>query len=399
MLRNLPFHRFACCFVAFSLVASAFTGLSVKADDTKEPLADGPVKRYIELQKKYRSIVSRTEVEFWAKENGKKTTACAIGTIVRRNGDQISVTSAFTYSTLKGRRDFRKLRTHEVIDGDKAYSFRTPLTNGKPVPAMGDVTFARLASYAGYPVGSALDGYFVGSDGKSLADLLQLPTTKIHIGGRVSIQGEPCREVTATTPYGEIKLCLAEKLDSIPLQVVYTKGGLDRWDGSTSLSASKYSKKMPNVASWSANLTDVVVSKINDTYVASGGRLVMRWQLVDDTNIVESAHYLRSKLRPGYDFSNLPNAFAFGLPEGTEMRNRVDGIDGTQYVWRKGKVVAGMPDFGPGAPKRKNRWLAQLGSLTTWMLDFGLISFNVGAAVVLVRMQTGRWTKSKGPSA
>lgn len=329
-----------------------------------------PVTEYTRWQEQLRTATMHVECEYMAQDSASKKgpDQRQIGTYVRRDGNRVDLASNAT----KGR---ARYRTRMITTGDRQYLYyRTP--NGQRKPKSGNLGPDYGDTQSDIMAGGALDGYFVGSDGLSLAELIKLVGSKVQVGAVVAIGGEPCQQVVATTPYGQIRMWLSQRQGYVPLQVSYTKGPTDRWQGTTTVQNSKYAKAA--MKSWSATLSDVVLSKVGETFVPARGKLVMKWTLEGDRTYTQEGFYERRDFDLNPDFTKDADAFVFNLADGLEIKNEFPSAKGKYYVWKDGRVEEGVPPSP--IVKSSSKWPGQPETGGWGWMEYGAI--GVGVLVV-----------------
>jgi hypothetical protein len=321
-----------------------------------------PIERYLEWQRKFNCVSMQIDCRLTTTGlSASKANRQEIITFLRRSDRRLDLQSQIFPE---------KYRSRTVVLDGQDFSYRT--TDLKSVPSIGTVSRDQGEAEGSIESGTALDGYFPGNDGRSIADLLQFPATKKNTGGYADVNGERCVTISAKTPYGQLTLWLARDKDYVPLRVIFSKDVFDRWVGSTPVSSIKYRNEFP-VQRWSAVLSDVELSKVDGTFVPIQGKLMARWSLKDGRTIVEEARYNRSAIHFTADFSDDKTAFVFDLPDGSEIRSELPNATGRQFVWRNGEIEEGIPEHLDRANE-------------SWSLfDLGLIAFDAILVLLGIR--------------
>ncbi len=343
------------------------------ADTPRKPESNDPVRNYGIWQQQLQHVSMRIETEafVWGAPAERPTHVNAQA-ILRRDGDRIDLDTQFRVYGATGeleKSDKLPTRTRKIVSNGECLGYDVTLKKKKPRMAVLSLDKGQVNSDP--YTASALDGDFPGTDGKNLADLLQLPSSKVHVRGIESVGAEQCERVSAETTYGQLTTWLAVNRGYVPVRVVYDKHSNDRWDGSRILSEAK-NEDGKVMSSWTATLSDVVVSKMGSTYIPVSGKLNVKTTLADGHIVSESFRYIRSDIMLGPDFSSDKAAFVIDLPSGTAVKSQLPSQGDRQFVWKDSEVVEGVPE-----PPRRSQG--------DWWIDYVLIAFDVLLGVAIAR--------------
>jgi hypothetical protein len=191
--------------------------------------------------------------------------------------------------------------------------------------------------YSAIWLGAALDGYFPGSDGKSVAELITLPASRTSVVGEDMVNTERCHIISSDSSYGRITLKLCDRQGCIPLEVSYEKRSTDCWADESPLNTILYDGTL--ISSWKAVLSDVFVAVVDGAYFPLDGTLRVQWELTDGRTVIKQAKYVRSNVDLLPNFGRAERAFVFDLPEGSPVRNELTKDNG-DCEWRRGAIVS-----------------------------------------------------------
>jgi hypothetical protein len=256
-------------------------------------------------------------------------------TLVRRDGLRFDVAGDF--SAVDG-------KTGEPLESPRNHSFRQ-LSDGKlwfsrnTNPGRKKLNGAKTADIRAYSTraiesnqyGFGLDGHFPGNDGKTLAEIL-LAAEQCQVAPR-QIGDVECLEISATTAYGVVAVCLDPQRDSVLVAARVEKAPESRYEGAT-LGTHAWST---GVESWSAELSEVTVERVGDFWIPASGRIDVKESKGGKANRYV-ARISRSRIDLAPDFAG-SDAFQMDFEEGARVTDWDLPERQIGYIWHHGELL------------------------------------------------------------
>lgn len=292
---------------------------------------------------------------------------------IRRDGPLLDYSSRYLF--LDRDQDLSRNR-REIIDRNYVLSTASAISEPSNGPAKGGIISTKLRERMLYGVVGddtfgRLDGYFFGH--RRLGEIM-LEAQNLHFGREEVIGKTQCRIVEGITPYGKVKMWLAESKGCLPLKVTFEKGLGDMDDNSNTegqdkpLSESRFPRGnnlLVPIVQKNGVLDSVEVQEFDKVFVPVSGHYIVTFKLSQGPDVVNEFIYKRTSidLNPRFEGTD---AFKINLVENAEVRNMDDPSSGVRYQWRDGKVVPAFSDFSGTAegnrPGRSMLWIA------TWLV-------------------------------
>ncbi|MBI3409994.1 MAG: hypothetical protein HY040_16765 [Planctomycetes bacterium] len=230
--------------------------------------------------------------------------------------------------------------------------------------------------------GCALDGYFPGTQGRTIAELMRkAPDLRLE---ETTVDGEACFLVTGSIKWGKVSLWVSKKSGFLLKKATLEQGLHDVYGFDDQTMEDNNKQFHQQMKTCTIGVRNLAFENHNGVPLPIQGEYTIEWENASATPPSGKAIYRFKRtnvvLRPDLQAKD---PFTLDLPDGFRVFNEDERDSGVSYQWKGGQVVPAFADFDQTA---EGFW--------TGSRALALVSLAIVGAVLLV-ISLRFWCKRK----